>query len=166
MFFGQAVGNWFGCSPPIRRSTSASAGCIPRFQREDYRAAAPWPPWPKSRCSTARGTSSRTCARRRPRLVASVGPADAATTSISARRLLESLPPRLREALRSAAGSRSGCSDALRRICPTGAGEPARGEVQALARAASSALAYHLPLIELALPAVKAQPQTGSAIGS
>jgi hypothetical protein len=139
--------NWFGFAthPPIDERIRR---VHPRFLREDYRARRHG-----RRAEVAvldgAGNVVKNVRTAPAEVVASVGRPTRDHVDFS-RRLLESLPLRLRQALRSA-------PEAERVLYALGgfsdrAGDLA-GDVQALARQ------YVLMLAELALPAVKAQPQ-------
>jgi Zn-dependent protease with chaperone function len=147
MFFAPVVGNWFGFAthPPIDERIRR---VHPRFLREDYRVRRHG-----RRAEVAvldgAGNVVKNVSTAPAEVVASVGRPTREHVDFS-RRLLESLPPRLRQALRSP-------PEAERVLYALGgfsdlAGELA-GDVQALARQSV------LMLAELALPAVKAQPQ-------
>jgi hypothetical protein len=148
MFFAPAVGTWFGFAthPPIDERIRR---VHPRFQREDYRVRRHG-----RRAEVAvldgAGNIVKNVRMAPAGVVASVGRPTREHLDFS-RRLLESLPPRLRQALRSA-------PEAERVLYALGgfsdrAGDLA-GDVRALARQSV------LMLAELALPAVKAQPQS------
>jgi Zn-dependent protease with chaperone function len=147
MFFAPVVANWFGFAthPPIDERIRR---VYPGFLREDYRVRRHG-----LRAEVAvldgAGNVVKNVRTAPAEVVASVGRPTRDHVDFS-RRLLESLPPRLRQALRSA-------PEAERVLYALGgfsdrAGDLA-GDVQALARQ------YVLMLAELALPAVKAQPQ-------
>ena len=147
MFFAPAVGNWFGFAthPPIDERIRR---VHPRFLREDYRVRRHGRSAEVAVLDGA-GNVVKTVRTAPAEVVASVGRPTREHVDFS-RRLLESLPPRLRQALRNA-------PDAERVLYALGgfsdrAGDLA-GDVQALARQ------YVLMLAELALPSVKAQPQ-------
>jgi hypothetical protein len=147
MFFAPVVGNWFGFAthPPIDERIRR---VHPRFLRDDYRARRHGR---RDEVAVLDGAGNvvKTVRTAPAEMVASVGRPTREHVDFS-RRLLDGLPPRLRQALRSA-------PDAERVLFALGgfsdrAGDLA-GEVQSLARP------HVLTLAELALPALKAQPQ-------
>lgn len=147
MFFAPVVGNWFGFAthPPIDERIRR---VHPRFLRDDYRARRHGR---RDEVAVLDGAGNvvKTVRTAPAEVVASVGRPTRDHVDFS-RRLLEGLSPRVRQALRSAA-------DAERLLYGLGgfsdrAGDLA-GDVQALARH------HQFMLAELALPAVKAQPQ-------
>jgi Zn-dependent protease with chaperone function len=147
MFFAPAVGNWFGFAthPPIDERIRR---VHPRFLREDYRARRHG-----LRAEVAvldgAGNVVKNVRTAPAEVVASVGRPTDRHVDYS-RRLLESLSPKLRQALRNAEGAE--------RALYAAGGFPDRAgdlgaEVQALARQ------HALTLAELAVPALKSQPQ-------
>jgi Zn-dependent protease with chaperone function len=147
MFFAPAVGNWFGFAthPPIDERIRR---VHPRFLREDYRARRHG-----RRAEVAvldgAGNVVKNVRTAPAEVVASVGRPTRDHVDFS-RRLLDSLPPRLRQALRSA-------PEAERVLFALGGFSQSAGELGALVN--TIARAHALTLAELALPAVKAQPQ-------
>jgi Zn-dependent protease with chaperone function len=147
MFFAPVVGNWFGFAthPPIDERIRR---VHPRFLRDDYRVRRHGR---RDEVAVLDGAGNvvKTVRTAPAEVVASVGRPTREHVDFS-RRLLEGLAPRLRQALRSA-------PEAERVLFALG-GFPERagdlaGEVQSLARP------HVLTLAELALPALKAQPQ-------
>ena len=145
MFFGPAVGHWytFPTHPPIAQRI---ARVHPRFQRDDYRARRHG-----RRLEVAVLDGGGNIVKHlRPRagdLLASVGRPTSRHVDFG-RRLLESLPKAVREALATAAG-------AERVLFALGgfAERAAPLQLEGLARQ------HVLTLTELAVPAVKSQPQ-------
>ncbi len=145
MFFGPAVGHWytFPTHPPIAQRI---ARVHPRFQRDDYRARRHG-----RRLEVAVLDGSGNIVKHlRPQagdLLASVGRPTSSHVDFG-RRLLESLPKAVREALAAAAG-------AERVLFALGgfAERAAPLQLEGLARQ------HVLTLTELAVPAVKSQPQ-------
>jgi Zn-dependent protease with chaperone function len=148
MFFAPAIASWFGFAthPPIDERIRR---VHPRFLREDYRVRRHGRQAEVAVLDGA-GNVVKNMRTAPAEVVASVGRPTDQHVDYS-RRLLESLSPKLRQALRNAEG-------AERALYALG-GFPDRAgdlgaEVQALARQ------HALTLAELALPAVKAQPQS------
>jgi Zn-dependent protease with chaperone function len=147
MFFAPAVGHWFGFAthPPIDERIRR---VHPRFQREDYRARRHG-----RRAEVAvldgAGNVVKTVRTAPAEVVASVGRPTSEHVDFS-KRLLDSLPPRLRQALRSA-------PEAERVLFALGGFSGQPDELSVLVD--SVARPHVLTLAELALPAVKAQPQ-------
>jgi Zn-dependent protease with chaperone function len=147
MFFAPAVGHWytFPTHPPIARRI---ARVHPRFQRDDYRATRHGR---RLEVAVLDG-SGNVIKHLRPQareVLASVGHPTSSHVDFG-RRLLQSLPGALREALASAAGAEKilfalgGFADRAGSL---------QAQVQRLARQ------HVLTLAELALPAVRSQPQ-------
>ncbi|HJY76912.1 MAG TPA: M48 family metalloprotease [Burkholderiales bacterium] len=147
MFFAPATGNWFGFAthPSIDERVRR---VHPRFLREDYRARRHGRRAEVAVLDDA-GNVVKSVRTAPAEVVASVGRPTPEHVDFS-RRLLESLPPRLRQALRSA-------PEAERVLFALGGFSEPAGELSALVE--SVAPQQVLTLAELALPAVKAQPQ-------
>ena len=147
MFFAPATANWFGFAthPPIEERIRR---VHPRFLREDYRARRHGRRAEVAVLDDA-GNVVKSVRTAPAEVVASVGRPTREHVDFS-RRLLESLPPRLRQALRSAREAEQVL------FALGGFAEPA-GELDALVGAVPPQQV--LTLAELALPAVKAQPQ-------
>jgi len=147
MFFAPASGNWFGFAthPPIDERIRR---VHPRFLREDYRARRHGRRAEVAVLDDA-GNVVKSVRTAPAEVVASVGRPTPEHVDFS-RRLLESLPPRLRQALRSA-------PEAERVLLALGGFSEPAGELNALVQAVAPQQV--LTLAELALPAVKAQPQ-------
>jgi Zn-dependent protease with chaperone function len=147
MFFAPAVGHWytFATHPPIAERIRR---VHPRFQREDYRARRHGRRLEVAVLDGA-GNIVKHLRMQPGEVVATVGRPTAEHVDFG-RRLLEGLPARLREALRSAAQAErvlfalGGFADRAGELHP---------QVEALARQ------HVLTLAELAVPAVKSQPQ-------
>jgi Zn-dependent protease with chaperone function len=147
MFFAPAIGHWytFPTHPPIAERIRR---VHPRFQRDDYRALRHGRRLEVAVLDGAGNVVKHL--RMQPReVIATVGQPTVEHVDFG-RRLLERLPARLREALRSAAQAErvlfalGGFSDRAGELHP---------HVEALARQ------HVLTLAELAVPAVKSQPQ-------
>jgi Zn-dependent protease with chaperone function len=147
MFFAPATGSWFGFAthPPIDERIRR---VHPRFLREDYRARRHGRRVEVAVLDDA-GNVVKSVRTAPAEVVASVGRPTPEHFDFS-RRLLESLPPRLRQALRSA-------PEAERVLLALGGFSEPAGELNALVQAVAPQQV--LTLAELALPAVKAQPQ-------
>ena len=147
MFFAPAIGHWytFATHPPI---TERIRRVHPRFQRDDYRARRHGRRLEVAVVDGA-GNIVKHMRPQPAQVMASIGQPSAQHVDFG-RRLLEGLPPRLRGALHSAA-------DAERVLFALGGFSDRAGDlhapVEALARQ------HLLTLAELAVPAVKAQPQ-------
>jgi Zn-dependent protease with chaperone function len=147
MFFAPATGNWFGFAthPPIEERIRR---VHPRFLREDYRARRHGQRAEVAVLDDA-GNVVKSVRAAPAEVVASVGRPTREHVDFS-RRLLESLPPRLRQALHSA-------KEAEQVLFALGGFPEPAGELSALVGAVAPQQV--LTLAELALPAVKAQPQ-------
>ena len=147
MFFAPATGNWFGFAthPPIDERIRR---VHPRFLREDYRARRHGRRAEVAVLDDA-GNVVKSVRTAPAEVVASVGRPTPEHVDFS-RRLLESLPPRLRQALRSA-------QEAERVLLALGGFSEPAGELNALVQSVGPQQV--LTLAELALLAVKAQPQ-------
>jgi Zn-dependent protease with chaperone function len=147
MFFAPAIGNWFGFAthPPIDERIRR---VHPRFLRDDYRARRHGRPAEVAVLDGA-GNLVKHVRTAPAEMVASVGRPTSEHVDFS-RRLLDSLPPRLRQALRSA-------PEAERVLFALGGFSESADEMHTLVE--GIARQHLLTLAELALPAVKAQPQ-------
>ncbi len=147
MFFAPAVGHWytFPTHPPIAQRI---ARVHPRFQRDDYRARRHGRRLEVAVLDGGGGVVKHLRAQA-GEMLASVGRPTARHVDFG-RRLLESLPKAVREALSSAAG-------AERMLFALGGfaerAGPLHAQLEGLARQ------HVLTLAELAVPAVKSQPQ-------
>ena len=147
MFFAPAIGHWytFATHPPIAERIRQ---VHPRFQRDDYRARRHGRRLEVAVLDGA-GDVVKHLRALPAGIVASVGHPSARHVDFG-KRLLESLPARLREALKSPA-------EAERVLLALGGFGASTPELFALV--AALAPQHALTLAELALPAVKAQPQ-------
>jgi len=147
MFFAPAVANWFGFAthPPIDERIRR---VHPRFLRAEYRAGR-HDPRPEVAVLDGAGNVVKNVRTAPADVMASVGRPTGDHVDFS-RRLLESLPARLRQALRSP-------PEAEQVLFALGGFSEAAGELAALVDTVAGAQA--VILAELALPAVKAQPQ-------
>lgn len=147
MFFAPAVGHWytFPTHPPIAERI---ARVHPRFQRDDYRARRHGRRLEVAVLDGA-GNVVKHMRALPAGIVASVGHPSARHVDFG-KRLLESLPERLREALESAPEAER----VLFALGGSGSGAP---ELQPLVEALAPQ--HTLTLAELAVPAVKSQPQ-------
>ncbi|HEY7240898.1 MAG TPA: M48 family metalloprotease [Burkholderiales bacterium] len=147
MFFAPAIGNWFGFAthPPIEERIRR---VYPSFLREDYRARRHGRRAEVAVLDDA-GNVVKNVRTAAAEVVASVGRPTREHVDFS-RRLLEGLPPRLRQALRNA-------PEAEQVLVALGGFSEPTGELGRLVGAI--ARQHVLTLAELALPAVKAQPQ-------
>jgi hypothetical protein len=152
MFFAPAVGHWyeFATHPPIAERIRR---VHPRFQREDYRARRHGR---RAEVAVLDGLGNVVKHLRAApvhaqpeQVVASIGRPTAQHVDFG-RRLLEGLPARLRAALRSP-------GDAERVLFALGGFAERAGDLGAHVEAV--ARAHALTLAELAVPAVKSQPQ-------
>ena len=147
MFFAPAIGHWytFPTHPPIAERIRR---VHPLFQREDYRARRHGRRLEVAVLDGA-GNVVKHMRAQPAEVVASVGQPAARHVDFS-QRLLERLPAPLREALKKPA-------QAERVLFALGGFAAKAGELQALVQ--SVAAQHTLTLAELAVPAVKAQPQ-------
>jgi Zn-dependent protease with chaperone function len=147
MFFAPATGNWLGFAthPPIAERIRR---VHPRFQRDDYRARRHGRQLEVAVLDGA-GNVVKHMRAAPAQLVASVGRPTLQHVDFG-RRLLEGLPPRLRQALR-------GPAEAERILFALGGFSERAGELHAQVEAI--ARQHLLTLAELAVPAVKSQPQ-------
>ncbi|HJV11747.1 MAG TPA: M48 family metallopeptidase, partial [Burkholderiales bacterium] len=181
MFFGQSIrmrfASLFDTHPPLEERIRRAH---PRFIREDYRkrrevglAANPMTPEPSQpvppagRRAADLGTAWGRTAMESALLVGTV---DAAKVDYAAR-LLGSLPAALRDSLKEPEGAcaallslllapkREVMQQQLDAMAAVGLGELAQRAAAAAAFTRSLSPAFHLPVIDLALPAVKAAPE-------
>ena len=147
MFFAPATGNWLGFAthPPIAERIRR---VHPRFQRDDYRARRHGRQLEVAVLDGA-GNVVKHMRAAPAQVVASVGRPTLQHVDFG-RRLLEGLPPRLRQALR-------GPAEAERILFALGGFSERAGELHAQVEAI--ARQHLLTLAELAVPAVKSQPQ-------
>ncbi len=148
MFFAPAVGHWytFATHPPIGERIRR---VHPRFQRDDYRARRHGRRLEVAVLDGA-GEVVKHMGPQPAQIVASVGHPTFRHVDFG-RRLLEALPPRLREALHDPAR-------AERVLFALGGFAAEAGDVHG--QIAGLARQHVLTLAELAVPAVKSQPQT------
>jgi Zn-dependent protease with chaperone function len=147
MFFAPAIGHWY--TFPTHPAIAERIGHVhPRFQRDDYRARRHGRRLEVAVLDGA-GNVVKHMRAQPAELVASVGRPSALHVDFG-RRLLQSLPTRLREALKSPA-------DAERVLFALGDLSAGSGELRPLVAALGHQ--HALTLAELAVPAVKSQPQ-------
>ena len=147
MFFAPAIGHWytFATHPPIAERIRR---VHPRFQRDDYRARRHGRRLEVAVLDGA-GNVVKHMRAQPAEIIASVGHPSARHVDFG-KRLLESLPARLREAL-------TGADDAERVLFALGGFADRAPELHPLVEALAPQ--HALTLAELAVPAVKARPQ-------
>jgi Zn-dependent protease with chaperone function len=173
MFFGPAVSVWasrlFDTHPPLQERIKR---VHPRFQQSAYREKRQLAPPAEAEPATARAAGRRASDFAAPwgrsplESAALVGTLDAGKIDYAAR-LLNGLPAELREALRHPEGARAAMvalllaepqeamQQQLAAIADTGLAKSAAAMAPLTRRLG---LAYHLPVIDLALAAVKPAP--------
>jgi Zn-dependent protease with chaperone function len=171
MFFGQSVkvrlAGLFATHPPLEERIRR---VHPQFRREDYRARRARkeesPKAPVEAKGRRSGDLAAAWGRTPVESAALVGTLDAGKVERAAQ-LVESLPAALRDALREPEGAAAAML-ALLLAAPEPAMQQQLAAVPAALAARARALApatrglgaeFHLPVIDLALPAVKAAPQ-------
>jgi Zn-dependent protease with chaperone function len=181
MFFGQSIrmrfSGLFDTHPPIEERIRRAH---PRFQREDYRKrrtagvetqmAKAEPSQPAPPGGRRAGDAGMAWGRNAMESVLLVGSVDAAKVEYAAR-LLAALPAALRQSLKEPDGACAALlslllapkhevmQQQLDAMSAAGLGEQAQRAAEAAAFTRSLSPAFHLPVIDLALPAVKSAPE-------
>lgn len=174
MFFGQSVKVWFGALFATHPSLDERIRRVhPQFQRTEYRARRSSAVTPGKESSEQKTTGRRTSdvatawGRSPVESAALVGTVDPGKVDLAAR-IVEGLPAELRDALRSAEGA-AAATIALLLAAPADAMEQQLSGVPAALAQRARALepstrglgaASHLPVIDLALAAVKPAPES------